>query len=309
MSDERHVQSDKRQCTHYLEGADRQRDQALTIVAHELSSPLAAVAYSAELLRRRETTLEVREKAAAIILEQTEFMRRLVEDLRELSGVWRGNTASCNKALINLAQVAHDAVEMSRPLIERRGHALEIVVPRCLIRIRGDRVRLVQIVTNLLMNAARYSPERGHIRLSIEQETASAVLKVKDDGIGIPKDMLTGIFDLFTRLEDAKRKYAGGMGIGLALVRHLVQIHGGSVEAFSEGEGHGSEFIVRLPLAEDIPLNAIDVTALKQGHYEGPRDAEACAMVSLKASADICLEPRSAPRLMHASASSNHWLD
>jgi len=309
MSHERHVQNDKRQRTHCLEGADRQRDQTLTIVAHELSSPLAAVAYSAELLRRRETTLAVREKAAAIILEQTEFMRRLLEDLRELSGVWRGNTASCNKALINLAQVAHDAAEMSRPLIERRGQALEIVIPRSLIRIQGDRVRLVQVVTNLLMNAAKYSLDRGHIRLSIEQGTGAAVLKVKDDGIGIPKENLTRIFDLFTRLEHAKRKHAGGMGIGLALVRHLVQIHGGSVEAFSEGEGHGSEFIVRLPLAEDLPLNAIDATALKQGHYKGPREAEACTMASLKASTDICLEPRSAPRLMRASASGNHWLD
>lgn len=300
MNHEQHMRNDKRHYPPDLKSAERQRDQILTIVAHELSNPLAAVAYSAELLRRRDITLEVREKAAAIILEQTEFMRRLVEDIRDLSGVRRGNVASRNKTPIDLAQVARHAAEMSRPLIEQREHALEIVMPESAVRIQGEGLRLAQIVTNLLTNAARYTPNGGHIRLSIEQEAGAAVLKVKDNGIGIPKEMLTHVFDPFTRLEDGKQMYASGMGIGLAFVRNLAEIHGGSVEAFSEGEGHGSEFVVRLPLAEDVPLSANDVTADKEEHCESPREAETYAMFSPKASAAISLETRSATRLMNA---------
>jgi signal transduction histidine kinase len=114
--------------------------------------------------------------------------------------------------------------------------------------------------------------------LSIEQDDGAAVLRVKDNGIGIPKEMLTRVFDLFTRLESAKQKYAGGMGIGLALVRELVEAHGGRVEAFSEGEGRGSEFVVRLPLADDMRLSATDVAAVDQGRYRTPPEAELRAM-------------------------------
>jgi signal transduction histidine kinase len=123
-------------------------------------------------------------------------------------------------------------------------------MPSFPVRAQGDAVRLVQIVTNLLANAARYTLDGGHIHVSIEEEGDAAVLKVKDDGIGIPAEMLTRVFDLFTRLERAKQKYPAGMGIGLAITRRLVELQGGSVEAFSEGEGKGSEFVVRLPLAQ-----------------------------------------------------------
>jgi len=273
MTRESHRQDEMRQRTHDGDDADRQQDQILTTLAHELSSPLAAIAYSAELLRRRDITPEVREKAATIVLEQTDFMRRLVEDLSEFRGVRRGNVAF-RKTLTDLAQVARLAVEISRPLIERRGHALEIIMPRSQIRAQSDAAKLVQIISNLLINAARYTPAGGHIRLSIEQEDGAAVLKIKDDGIGIPKAMLTRVFDPFTRLEGAKQKYAHGIGIGLAVVRHLVEIHGGSVKAFSEGEGQGCEFVVRLPLAEDARLSATDIATVQQGRYRRPPEAE-----------------------------------
>ncbi|MDH3314835.1 MAG: PAS domain-containing sensor histidine kinase [Betaproteobacteria bacterium] len=249
MTRQRRLEDELRQRTHELEDADRHKDQFLMTLAHELNSPLAAVAYSAELLRRPDIAAEVRERAARIVLEETNFMQRLVQDLGELPRVQRGDFA-VREAPTDLAEVARLAVEISRPLIERHGHALEIVIPLSPIRAQGDAARLAQIVTNLLFNAARYTPEGGRIRLSIGQEDGAAALKVKDNGIGIPKEMLTRVFDLFTRLEGAKQKYAGGMGIGLAFVRRLVEIQGGSVEAFSEGEGQGSEFIVRLPLAE-----------------------------------------------------------
>lgn len=266
-----------RRRTDNLEDVDHRRDQILTTLAHELSSPLAAVAYSAELLRGRDITPEVRERAATIILEQTDFMRRLVEDISDLRGIRSGNLGF-RKTLTDLADVARLAVGISRPLIERLGHALEIVTPQSPIRAQGDVVRLIRVVSNLFINAARYTPKKGHIRLSIEQDDDAAVLRVKDNGIGIPKEMLTRVFDLFTRLESAKQKYAGGMGIGLALVRELVEAHGGRVEAFSEGEGRGSEFVVRLPLADDMRLSATDVAAVDQGRYRTPPEAELRAM-------------------------------
>jgi signal transduction histidine kinase len=201
-------------------------------------------------LRRSNITEEDRVEAAKIVLEQINFVRRLLEDLSELPRVKRGNL-TVKKATIDLAEVARLAVESSRPLIEQRKHALEIVTSRSPIRAQGDAARLAQIVTNLLTNAARYTPEGGQIRLSIKQEGGVAVLKVKDTGIGIPKEMLTRIFNRFTRLEGAKQKYADGKGVGLAFVQRLVEAHGGSVEALSEGEGLGSEFVVRLPLEQD----------------------------------------------------------
>jgi signal transduction histidine kinase len=277
MNCEQHRQDKMRRRTDNLEDVDHRRDQILTTLAHELSSPLAAVAYSAELLRGRDITPEVRERAATIILEQTDFMRRLVEDISDLRGIRSGNLGF-RKTLTDLADVARLAVGISRPLIERLGHALEIVTPQSPIRAQGDVARLIRVVSNLLINAARYTPKKGHIRLSIEQDDGAAVLRVKDNGIGIPKEMLTRVFDLFTRLESAKQKYAGGMGIGLALVRELVEAHGGRVEAFSEGEGRGSEFVVRLPLADDMRLSATDVAAVDQGRYRTPPEAELRAM-------------------------------
>ena len=248
MTHEQHLQGETRQRARAIETADCEHEQVLATLAHELSSPLAAVAYSAEILRRCDITPDVREDAATIILEQTDFMRRLVEDVGELRGVRSGEIA-VRRMLTDIATVARLAIEVSRPLIERRGHALDIAIPQGPIHAEGDDARLVQILTNLLNNAARYTPDGGQIRLSVEHEDGVAVLRVKDNGIGIPKEMLSRVFDLFTRLESARQKYPAGMGIGLAFVRQLVRAQGGSVEAFSEGDGQGSEFVVRLPLA------------------------------------------------------------
>jgi len=250
MTRQRQLEEELRQRTRELEEADHHKDQFLTTLAHELNSPLAAVAYSAELLLQPGIAAEVRDRAARIVLEQTSFMRRLVQDLGELPRVQRGDFA-IRKVPIDLARVARLAVEISRPLIDRHGHALEIVAPSSPIRAQGDAARLAQVLSNLIANAARYTPDGGHIRLAISREGRAAVFKLKDNGIGIPKKMLTEVFDLFTRLDGAKQKYPGGMGIGLAFARRLVEMQGGSIEAFSEGEGMGSEFIVRLPLAQN----------------------------------------------------------
>ena len=250
MTSQRLLENELRQRMRDLEDAASHKDHFLMTLAHELGNPLAAVAYCAELLQRPDIASEDRVEGAKIMLEQINLARRLLEDLGELSRVRRGEL-SLRKSPTDLAEVARLAADISRPLIERYGSALEVVMSPSPIRVQGDAERLVQIVTNLLNNAARYTPEGGRIRLSIEQEGGEAVLTVMDNGIGIPKDMLTRVFEVFTRLEGAKQRYAGGMGIGLAFVRRLVEIHGGSVEAFSEGDGLGSEFVVRLPLLQD----------------------------------------------------------
>lgn len=250
MTHQRQLEDRLRLHARELEEADRHRDQFLTTLAHELNSPLSAIAYSAELLRLSDATAELRQRAAAIVLEETNFMRRLVQDLGELARVRRGDF-SVSTAPIDLEDAARLAIEISRPLIERHEHALEIDLPPAPVRASGDAARLVQIVTNLLTNAARYTPAGGHIRVLIEEEGGAAVLKVKDDGIGIPKERLTSVFTLFTRLERARQSHVGGMGIGLAFARRLAEIQGGSLEALSEGEGKGSEFVMRLPLAHE----------------------------------------------------------
>lgn len=246
---QRQLEGDLRQRTHELEDLNRHKDQFLATLAHELSSPLAAIAYSAELFCRSEVEPETRKEAAWIVLEETNFIRRLVQDLRELHRLQPGKV-EVRSTPTDLVEVARLAIEVSRPLIARRRHTLDIDVPHEPIYLNGDDARLVQIITNLLNNAARYTAEGGRIRLSIGRVDTSAVLRVKDNGIGIPPEMLSRIFDLFTRLDGARSQYTAGMGIGLAFVRQLVTAQGGSVEALSEGEGKGSEFVVRLPLAD-----------------------------------------------------------
>ncbi len=248
---QRQLEDDQRQHARALEDADHHKNLFLTTLAHELRSPLAAIAYSAEYLRRPDISAEERGKAADIVLEETRLVRDLLDDLSELSRIQRGELP-LHKTATDLRKVAHLAIEISRPLIDRHRHALEIVMPPTPIRVEGDASRLAQIVTNLLANAARYTPEGGRIRLSLEQEDRVVVLRVTDNGIGIPKEMLARVFDLFTRLDAARQKYTGGLGIGLAYVRRLAEIHGGSVQACSDGEGCGSELVVRLPLAEDM---------------------------------------------------------
>jgi PAS domain S-box-containing protein len=232
-----------------LEQADRHRDQFLITLAHELANPIAAVAYSAALVQRSDVAAADRERAARNVLAQANFMRQLVRDLGELSRVRRGEIA-VRTAPLDLADVARLAVEISRPLIERHGHALEVAMPMAAVAARGDAARLVQIVTNLLNNAARYTPTGGRIRLSVAEEDSTAVLRVKDNGIGIPRQMLTRVFDPFVRLGPARQRYAGGMGIGLSFARHILELQGGRMEAFSEGEGQGSEFVMRMPRAQ-----------------------------------------------------------
>lgn len=179
---------------------------------------------------------------------QLHQMTRLVDDLLDVSRLTTGKFA-LRKERLELRDVISAALETSLPVIEQQGHAFSVVVPDEPIFVDGDRVRLAQVVSNLLINSAKYTHRGGTIRLSAARDDEAAVLAVTDDGIGIPTDMLDAVFGMFTQVDRTLEKANGGLGVGLSLVKGLVEMHGGSIKARSEGEGKGSEFAVRLPAA------------------------------------------------------------
>lgn len=189
----------------------------------------------------------MQQSAVGALERQTSLMVRLVEDLLDLSRVRRGKV-SLREEKIDLRTVVEAAVEISHPLFVDRKHQLVVDQPPEPLWVIGDPTRLAQVMSNLLNNAAKYTPDGGHICLTVLGEAQSAEIRVRDNGQGIPQELLTGIFDLFAQVGSAHEHGAGGLGIGLALVRRLVEMHGGTVEAFSDGPGRGSEFVVRLPL-------------------------------------------------------------
>ena len=187
--------------------------------------------------------------ARDVIDRQVTHLARLVDDLLDVSRITSGKIA-LRKEPLPLHHVVVGAVESSRPLIEARQHTFETVLPDEPLHVKGDFTRLSQVVLNLLNNAAKYTPEGGHIRLIVEKSGGEALIRVRDTGIGIPADLLPKVFDLFVQGDRSLDRSEGGLGLGLTLVHHLVQMHGGSVEARSEGPGRGAEFVVRLPLLE-----------------------------------------------------------
>jgi PAS domain S-box-containing protein len=249
MTEYRRLEVELEQRTRDLEEADQRKDQFLAALAHELRNPLAALSQVGQLLRLSAAD-DQREWAAGVVERQTGHMLRLVEDLLDTARVRRGQI-TLRKEPTDLAGVAAQAVEISRTLIENRRHALQVTRPPNPVWVEGDATRLTQVVANLLTNSAKYTPEGGRIGLMLVTEAGDAVLRVRDNGIGIPTDMLTRVFDLFTQVHGVSDRPAEGLGIGLALVRRLVEMHRGTVTAESEGPGSGSEFIVRIPLLPD----------------------------------------------------------
>jgi signal transduction histidine kinase len=228
-------------------GPARAKDQFLAVLAHELRTPLAAILASLEVLRRCGGGDATAERARGMVERQARHMGRLIDELLDLSRIDRGKVELCKKRL-ELLSVVVDAIESVRPLIEARRHDLEVVLPPQPLYLDADPLRLEQIIVNLLTNAAKYTEPGGNIWLTVERVHGKAVVRVRDTGIGIARDILPSIFDLFVQ---AKNGSQGGLGIGLHLVRGLVRLHGGSVTAASAGAGQGSEFIVRLPLQEE----------------------------------------------------------
>jgi signal transduction histidine kinase/DNA-binding response OmpR family regulator len=231
---------------HDVRQADRQKNEFLSMLAHELRNPLAPICNAVHVLRLRGLDQPELRWARDVIDRQVKHMTRLVDDLLDLSRITRGKIR-LKLEPIEISAIVAQAVEASRPVIEARRHHIELKVPSEPLWVNGDSARLAQVLTNLLNNAAKYTEEGGKIWLSIQRDEGMVVLRVRDNGIGIPRDMIAAVFDLFTQVDRALDRSEGGLGIGLTLVRRLVEMHGGTVAAQSDGLGHGSEFIVRLP--------------------------------------------------------------
>jgi signal transduction histidine kinase len=232
-----------------LREADRRKDEFLASLAHELRNPLAALRAAAERLRRKIQAGSELEKAAGVIDRQLRHLTRLTDDLVDINRITR-DKMTLKRERIDLKQVVTAAVETIRPVIEQQGHTLALHMPPGPVWLDADFVRLAQVFGNLLDNAAKYTDSGGDIRLSVELAGSEVLVIVKDNGPGIERDVLPRVFDLFAQ-GDRPHPHAGGLGIGLALVRRLVQMHGGSVSADSEGAGKGAEFVVRLSVLKD----------------------------------------------------------
>jgi signal transduction histidine kinase len=238
-----------------LREADRRKDEFLATLAHELRNPLAPLATALELLKRARADAPTLERVAGVMERQVAHLIRLVDDLLEVSRITRG-IIDVRREPLDLVAVVRAAVDTSRPAIDGAGHTLVLDLPDDPVTVSGDAVRLTQVFANLLTNAAKYTDASGHVWLTLRRVGASARVSVRDDGIGIPAGQLESVFDMFTQVDRSTRRAQGGLGIGLTLVRSLVAMHGGRVEARSDGPGRGSEFVVTLPLSEAVrPLD------------------------------------------------------
>lgn len=233
-----------------LREADRRKDEFLATLAHELRNPLAPIRNSLHILRLAGDQDPTTQRVCDMMDRQVNHMVRLVDDLMEVSRITRGKI-ELKRELVELAAVVRSAVETSRPLIDAAGHQLAIALPPDPLIVDGDFVRLAQVLSNLLNNAAKYTNDGGQIWLTVRKDGRQAVISVRDSGIGIPTDKLGAVFEMFTQIRRMESRSSGGLGIGLSLVRSLVEMHGGEVEARSSGPGLGSEFVVRLLLAAD----------------------------------------------------------
>jgi len=231
-----------------LRQADQRKTVFLATLAHELRNPLAPLSTALSLLQRKSLSIDEARPHYQMMERQVQHMVRLIDDLMEVSRITRGKI-ELKPEVLALERVVADAVELSRPSLTTARHRLELVLPGESLSVRGDRVRLTQIFSNLLNNAAKYTRPGGHVSVTIDRADGFARIGVRDNGIGIPADMLAAVFDMFVQVTDAARVAQGGLGIGLTLVKSLVELHGGTVSAYSSGSGEGTEVIVTLPLA------------------------------------------------------------
>jgi two-component system CheB/CheR fusion protein len=240
------AQEELRRRAEEIAAADRRKDQFLAMLAHELRNPLAPIRNSVELMRQVENLDPSFQQSREMVERQVKNLARLVDDLLDVSRITQGSIR-LRKEVIDLKSILERAVDATRPLIESRAHELVLHMPQEPVRLEADPTRLEQIVANLLNNAAKYTMPGGQISLSATRDGKEAVIRVRDNGIGVPPDVLGRVFEPFVQSEGSLARSEGGLGIGLTLVRSLVEMHGGRVEAHSPGLGQGSEFVVRLP--------------------------------------------------------------
>src|SRR5215472_1786193 len=268
--------------------ADRRKDEFLALLAHELRNPLAPIRYALAANRKPGRTPEQRKQAEEIIERQIAHMSRLLEDLLDVSRITRG-TLELKKTRTELTSIIGAAIETARPLLDAKHHHLVLDLPTQPVQLEADVVRLAQVFSNLLINAAKYTDPGGQIQLRAHQQPGTVAVSVIDNGIGISAELLPRVFTMFFQSHDALGRAEGGLGVGLSLVRGLVVLHGGSVQARSEGIGRGSEFTVKLPTGAPLPMRldveldaeslAADV-GLKILVVDDNRDAaDTCAML------------------------------
>ncbi len=238
---------DHKRAEESLRETDRRKDEFLATLAHELRNPLAPIRNSLQILKMPRLDPAMLQQTRDIMERQVHQLIRLVDDLLDVSRVMRGKI-ELRKERIELATLIARAVETVQPLIDVQGHRLDIALPSESLLVEADPVRLAQVIGNLLTNSARYTEANGRIWLVAEREGDQAVLRVKDNGIGIDREVLPRVFELFVQGDSSATRSQGGLGIGLTLVKSLIEMHHGAVEAYSEGLGQGSEFILRLPL-------------------------------------------------------------
>jgi PAS domain S-box-containing protein len=250
-----------------LAEANRNKEEFMALLSHELRNPLSPILNALNILRQMRTNDPIIEQAANIINRQVVQMVRLVDDLLDISRITKGKLR-LNREKVELRVVTNRAAESVRPLMDARKHDFSVSLPTAPIWVDADPVRLEQIVVNLLNNAAKYSDIGGLVRMSLYQHEAEAVIRVQDNGVGIAPEMLPRIFELFTQADSTAGRSQGGLGVGLALVRTLVEMQDGRVQAKSKGIGKGSEFTVKLPVVSATAAQG-PKTALEPGVTSG----------------------------------------
>jgi signal transduction histidine kinase len=261
-----------RQSEERLREADRRKDEFLATLAHELRNPLAPMRTGFQLLKNPATPDAIRGRAHEVIDRQMHQLVRLIDDLLDVSRI-TADKLELRQDRLELAEVVQHAVETTRLAIERSAHKLELRWSSKPIAVIGDTMRLTQVVANLLQNACKYTPRGGHILVSLQADEHFAIIRVRDNGIGIPPAFLPRLFEKFSQVTPALDRAEGGLGLGLALVHGIVTLHGGTVEALSEGPARGSEFVVRLRLAEDAEtsLPALESSENQDAAHSAPR--------------------------------------
>jgi signal transduction histidine kinase/CheY-like chemotaxis protein len=248
---------------------DRRKDEFLAMLAHELRNPLAPIGAASDLLRFVHLDPARIQQTSEIIARQVKHMTGLINDLLDASRVSRG-LVKLERSQVDARQLVSNAVEQVRPLIDARRHRLTVQTPPETAMIHGDQKRLIQVITDLLNNAAKYSPEGGNILLTMDVELDGVIIRVVDDGIGMAQAVINHVFEMFTQAERTSDRSQGGLGIGLALVKSLVELHDGTVSASSAGIGKGSQFTVCLPRvavqeAHDEPGKLVSAAAPVKG--------------------------------------------
>ena len=256
-----------------LSEADRRKDEFLATLAHELRNPLAPIRNGLEILRSDDIR-PGHEQVRVMMQRQTDQLVRLVDDLMDVSRITR-NTLDLRQERVELALVLQTAVETAKPIVESYGHHLSVTLPSTPAFVDADITRLGQVFANLLNNAAKYTSRGGQIWLTVERQGGELVVSVKDTGVGIPSEMLPKIFEMFAQVDRTLERSQGGLGIGLSLAKRLVEMHGGQIEARSDGPGQGSEFVVRLPAA--LSLVAQGTPVADEG--DAPAAAKQCRIL------------------------------